>query len=222
MLGSHWRLPAVPPRQGTHGILCLKSLVVSHGAVGPGHSITLGCNVSSNLSSSLQQPLLSLSPPSLLNPVSQHLFRLLLTSAGWAWAWAWSRWRLTRALLLLMVGLGMFRALAIPPPPDSFDGETIRCQVAGSAATVLICRDAELRALDRQLRQAFRAALADPGLQDSERAALLREQEQWVIAMDQCWRAGERLRACVKASQSQRLRQLQARPATRQPAPAQP
>lgn len=126
-----------------------------------------------------------------------------------------------RALLLLL-GLGTSAALAIPPPPESFDGETIRCQVAGSAAAVLICRDAELTALDRQLRQAFRAALADPALQQSDRAALLREQEQWVIAMDQCWRAGEQLRACVKASQSQRLRLLQARPTTWQPAPAQP
>ncbi len=121
-----------------------------------------------------------------------------------------------------MAGLGTSAALAIPPPPESFDGETIRCQVAGSAASVLICRDAELTALDRKLREAFRAALADPALQESDRAALLREQEQWVVAMDQCWRAGEQLRACVKASQSQRLRQLQALTATRQPAPVQP
>jgi uncharacterized protein len=129
---------------------------------------------------------------------------------------------LTRALLLLIAGLGTSGALAIPPPPDSFDGDTIRCQVAGSAATVLICRDAELTALDRQLRQAFRAALADPAHQDSERAALLREQEQWVVAMDQCWRAGVQLRACVKASQSQRLRQLQALSTTPHRAPVQP
>jgi uncharacterized protein len=129
---------------------------------------------------------------------------------------------MTRSLLLLMVGPGMAGALAIPPPPESFDGETIRCQAAGSAATVLICRDVELTALDRQLRLAFRAALADPALEESDRADLRREQEQWVVAMDQCWRAGEQLRACVKASQSQRLRQLQARSATRQPAPVQP
>ncbi len=166
----------------------------------------------------LQQPLLPQLPRPLLNPVSPHLFRLLRTPS----VWAWGRWRLTRALLLMTAGLGTSAALAIPPPPDSFDGETIRCQVAGSAATVLICRDAELTALDRQLRQAFRAALADPALQASGRAALLREQEQWVVAMDQCWRAGEQLRACVKASQSQRLRQLQAWPATRHPAPVQP
>lgn len=164
------------------------------------------------------QPLLPQFPHPLLKPVSQHPFRLWLTAA----AWAWGRWRLTRALLLLLAGLGTSAALAIPPPPDSFDGETIRCQAAGSAATVLICRDAELTAFDRQLRQAFRAALVDPALQESGRAALLREQQQWVVAMDQCWRAGERLRACVKASQSQRLRQLQALPATPPPAPAQP
>jgi hypothetical protein len=64
----------------------------------------------------------------------------------------WCNWDLKLPLsvrpLLLKTGLRMLGAQAIPPPPDSFDGETIHCQIAGTAVTVLICRDAELTALD--------------------------------------------------------------------------
>ena len=111
--------------------------------------------------------------------------------------------------LLLAGGLTTLGAQAIPPPPDSFDGETIRCQLAGSAATVLICRDAELMALDGQLRQVIRRLRDDTSLKQPEREALVVDQRRWVDSMDQCWRAGENLRACVKASQQQRLRQLE-------------
>jgi uncharacterized protein len=111
--------------------------------------------------------------------------------------------------LFLATGLTTLGALAIPPPPDSFDGETIHCQLAGSAATVLICRDAELKALDGQLRQAFRRLQNDASLKQPERDALVEDQRRWVNTMDQCWRARENLRACVKASQQQRLQQLE-------------
>jgi len=113
-------------------------------------------------------------------------------------------------LPLLLAGvLSTLGAHAIPPPPDSFDGETIRCQLAGSAATVLICRDAELTAIDGKLRQAFRRLRDDTSIKQQEREALVEDQRRWVDSMDQCWRAQENLRACVKASQQQRLRQLE-------------
>jgi len=125
----------------------------------------------------------------------------------------WCNWDLKVPLsvlpLLLSTGLNTIGALAIPPPPDSFDGETIHCQRAGSAATVLICRDAELTALDGQLRQAFRRLQNDASLKQPERDALVEDQQRWVNTMDQCWRARENLRACVKASQQQRLQQLE-------------
>lgn len=112
-------------------------------------------------------------------------------------------------LLLLLAGsFSTLGTQAIPPPPDSFDGETIRCQLAGSAATVLICRDAELTAIDGKLRQAFRRLLNDASLKQPEREALVEGQRRWVEAMDQCWRARGDLRSCVKASQQQRLQQL--------------
>jgi uncharacterized protein len=126
---------------------------------------------------------------------------------------AWCSWNLKLPVsvlpLLLSTGLNTLGALAIPPPPDSFDGETIHCQRAGSAATVLICRDAELSALDGQVRKAFRLLLNEASLKQPERDALVEDQQRWVNAMDQCWRARENLRACVKTSQQQRLQQLE-------------
>lgn len=111
--------------------------------------------------------------------------------------------------LLLAGALSTLSAQAIPPPPDSFDGETVRCQLAGSAATVLICRDVELKALDGQLRQSFRRLRDDTSLKQPERESLVEDQRRWVETMDQCWRAGEGLRTCVKASQLERLKQLE-------------
>lgn len=113
-------------------------------------------------------------------------------------------------LPLLLAGvLTTLGAHAIPPPPDSFDGETIRCQLAGSAATVLICRDAELTAIDGKLRQASRRLRNDNSIKQPDREAFVEDQRRWVDSMDQCWRAQENFRACVKASQQQRLRQLE-------------
>ena len=123
--------------------------------------------------------------------------------------WTMSQWPLLILPLLLTGPLSTFSAQAIPPPPESFDGETIRCQLAGSAATVLICRDAELMALDGRLRQAFRRLRDDASLKKPEREALVADQRLWVETMDQCRRVRENLRACVKASQQQRLRQLE-------------
>ena len=119
------------------------------------------------------------------------------------------RWPMVLFPLLLAGSLATPGAGAIPPPPNSFDGETSRCQLAGSAATVLICRDAELTALDGQLRQAFRRLLADTSLKHPVREDLVENQRRWLNTMEQCWRARENLRPCVKASQQQRLKQLE-------------
>ena len=131
--------------------------------------------------------------------------------------WTMRRWPLPVLPLFLAGALSPLSAQAIPPPPESFDGETIRCQLAGSAATVLICRDAELMALDERLRQAFRRLRDAASLKQSEREALVADQRLWVETMDQCWRVRENLRACVKASQQQRLLQLESLAIQRRP-----
>lgn len=73
---------------------------------------------------------------------------------------------------------------------------------------MLICRDAELTVIDGQLRQAFRRLRNDASLKQAEREALVEDQRRWVETIDNCWRARENLRSCVKASQQQRLQQL--------------
>lgn len=127
----------------------------------------------------------------------------------------WRLWRLSALPLAAASVLGNLPAGAIPPPPDSFDGETIRCQPSGSAATVLICRDAELNALDGELRATFRHLRDDSSFTAAQREALEEDQRRWVESLDQCWRAGEKLRDCVKASQKRRLQQLRSWSATR-------
>jgi uncharacterized protein len=118
--------------------------------------------------------------------------------------------RLASVPLVAAAALGLLPAGAIPPPPDSFDGETIRCQPSGSAVTVLICRDAELTALDAELRATFRRLRDDPSLSATQRESQVVDQRRWVEGMDQCWEAREEMRDCVKASQERRLRQLRA------------
>ncbi|CAK6690451.1 lysozyme inhibitor LprI family protein [Synechococcus sp. CBW1107] len=73
---------------------------------------------------------------------------------------------------------------------------------------MLICRDAELTALDRELRATFRHLRYDMSFTAAQREALEADQRRWVESMDQCWRAGEKMRDCVKASQERRLQQL--------------
>ena len=81
-------------------------------------------------------------------------------------------------------------APALAPP--SFD-----CARAGSAAEKLVCGDAELAALDRQLAARYAQATdADPAVQRG-----------WVKERDACWKADD-LRLCVLEAYRTRLVEL--------------
>ncbi len=123
-------------------------------------------------------------------------------------------------LILLLMALAP--AGAVPPPPESFDGETIRCDPAGSAATVLICRDRELTLLDGEVRRLFRLAAQAGGRSPGQETPLTAEQRRWVEQRDICWRSATRatwdadLRQCVLDSTVTRIHQLrQGNPAAR-------
>ncbi|WP_322764642.1 lysozyme inhibitor LprI family protein [Cyanobium usitatum] len=73
---------------------------------------------------------------------------------------------------------------------------------------MLICRDAELTAIDGELRAAFLRLQNDASSTEAQREALMEDQRRWVESMDQCWRAQERMRDCVKRSQRWRLQHL--------------
>ena len=81
-------------------------------------------------------------------------------------------------------------APALAPP--SFD-----CARAGSAAEKLVCGDAQLAALDRQLAARYAQATdADPAVQRG-----------WVKGRDACWKADD-LRLCVLEAYRTRLVEL--------------
>jgi uncharacterized protein len=71
------------------------------------------------------------------------------------------------------------------------------------------------QALDCELRATFRHLRDDMSLTAAQREALEEDQRRWVESMDQCWRAREKLRDCVKASQERRLQQLRSWSAAR-------
>lgn len=108
-------------------------------------------------------------------------------------------------------------------PPSSDDGaptaesETVSlspsfdCAAAGSSAEQLICRDADLAALDLRLADRFAAAVtAAEGLDtgaDEAVATLRAYQRGWISGRDECWKADD-LRACVEDTYLRREGQL--------------
>jgi len=75
------------------------------------------------------------------------------------------------------------------------------------------------QALDRELRATFRHLRDDMSFTAAQREALEEDQRRWVESMDQCWRAREKMRDCVKASQERRLQQLRSWSAARKVQP---
>jgi uncharacterized protein YecT (DUF1311 family) len=95
------------------------------------------------------------------------------------------------------------------------------CAKAKGQATTLICKDAGLAALDRQLDGVYKAALAKA--KDQMPARLRSEQSGWGKGRDECWKAqgpanpvgltlswmAQDLRACVEGNYRMRISELQ-------------
>lgn len=79
---------------------------------------------------------------------------------------------------------------------------------AGSIAA-LVCADPELAALDRRLNQVYAAASRRATNEHPPR--LKAEQRGWIKGRDDCWKAGDERRSCVRSSYEQRIVELQAR-----------
>jgi len=89
------------------------------------------------------------------------------------------------------------------------EGPSYECSgVEAGSVEALICEDAELSRLDRQLADAYREAL--------QKAANLHipdpqvEQRGWIKGRDECWKADDR-RQCVEDTYVTRIAELQAR-----------
>ncbi len=109
-------------------------------------------------------------------------------------------WALAAAWLLTSAN-----CLAAPQAVPSF---SCRAVAPGSIAA-LVCDDARLSALDRQLARVY--ADARKKAQRQRPATLQAEQRGWVKGRDDCWKAGDQRAACVEQSYVRRIAELQAR-----------
>lgn len=98
---------------------------------------------------------------------------------------------------------GMMPVASAEPAGPAFD-----CQKASHDIELLICKDAELSALDRQLARKFANAKAN--LSEEQSTELTVEQRGWVKGRNDCWKADDK-KACTSASCSRRIVTLEAR-----------
>lgn len=110
--------------------------------------------------------------------------------------------------------------LVVLPAAAAADGPAFDCRKAQGEVQTLICKDAGLAALDRQLDGVYKAAMGKA--RDAMPAQLRAEQRGWVKGRDDCWkvRGGptwmtaswtvSTLRDCVEVTYLLRISELQA------------
>lgn len=80
------------------------------------------------------------------------------------------------------------------------DGPSFDCNAAQSEAEIMICNDADLARLDRNLADTYaaaRAMAAETADADTAQNRLRAEQSGWVKGRDECWKASDQ-RACIE------------------------
>ena len=82
---------------------------------------------------------------------------------------------------------------------DGLSGPSFDCARAQGQAQQLICSDAELAAIDRELDRLQRLAASD--------LAAAEPTDAWIKTRDECWKSDE-LRQCVVDSYARRIHQL--------------
>ncbi len=95
-------------------------------------------------------------------------------------------------------------AAAMPAPSPASMGPSFDCRKAASADEQAICASSDLAALDRQLADAYSAALASA----NDAAAIRAAQRQWIADRQSCGSDG----ACLAASYDRRIAALTAPP----------
>jgi uncharacterized protein len=106
-------------------------------------------------------------------------------------------------------------ACALPLAPwtvaceEPADGPSFDCgKVEAGSIESLVCSDAGLSALDRQLAQVY--AEATKKAVNEHPPVLKTEQRGWIKGRDDCWKSDDQ-RACVETEYRQRIAELQAR-----------
>lgn len=107
--------------------------------------------------------------------------------------------------------LTLLAALVISPTAGADAQTTPACAARSAPGSIpaLVCADPELAALDRQLNQVYAAASRRANNEHPPR--LKAEQRGWIKGRDDCWKAVDDRRACVRGSYVQRIVELQAR-----------
>ena len=120
--------------------------------------------------------------------------------------------------LLARARLGI--CVALFPAVASAQGPSFDCGKAQGEVQTLICKDAGLAALDRQLDGVYKAAMTKA--RDGMPAQLRAEQRGWVKGRDDCWKAKggptyltdswqvSTVRDCVEGNYKIRISELQA------------
>jgi uncharacterized protein len=87
------------------------------------------------------------------------------------------------------------------------DGPAFDCRKAQGDVQALICKDADLAALDRKMDEVYRGAFSKA---KKERKALRAEQDAWTRTRDECSKDGDAMQACVGRAYQSRIGELQA------------
>ena len=96
--------------------------------------------------------------------------------------------------------------LAFTPPASAAQGPSFKCSdTMSSSVEDIICKTAELAALDRTLATAYNAALKKAG---ADSKPLKAEQRGWIKGRDECWKADDK-QTCISSSYRQRIIEVQ-------------
>jgi len=108
-----------------------------------------------------------------------------------------------RTIVLAVVGACALLSVPAHAAQPSFD-----CSKASHEAEQLICKDAELAALDRSLADLYSVVLKHTPA--SEQKRLKAEQSGWVKGRNDCWKSSDQ-RGCIKSEYELRIRELKDR-----------
>jgi len=106
---------------------------------------------------------------------------------------------------LVILGAAVTSVITAASPPDS--SPSFNCSRATGQAQELVCTDAQLATLDRELARLYTLAARSPQLKTKQRASLRAYQHGWIKGRNDCWKAGD-LRACVLDSYVMRIHEL--------------
>jgi len=109
---------------------------------------------------------------------------------------------MTKTPLMLLAACCLAAPLAQAAHP-SFD-----CSKTTHEVEKLICKDADLAALDQSLAELY--ALVLKHTPASQHGALKTEQRGWVKGRDDCWKSSDQ-HGCIKAEYQSRIKELKDR-----------